>query len=321
MRIADISIDCNIFLAPMAGITDMPFRTLCRENGCGLVYTEMVSAKGLFYKDKSTSLLTATTPEEQPAAIQIFGSEPEIMAEAVGLLKDNPAVIIDINMGCPTPKITSNGDGSSLMRDPALAARIIRAVVGATKRPVTVKIRKGWDDSSINAVEFAKMAEASGAAAIAVHGRTRQQFFKGKVDLGIIGEVKRAVSIPVIGNGDIYTPEDAARMFDETGCDAVMIGRGALGNPWIFKRVKHFLQTGEILPQPIITEKINMVRRHLDMMLALKGERSGLLEMRKHTAWYIKGIKNSAAVRDTIFRLENKEEVLEVLKTLKDNAG
>ena len=305
----------------MAGITDMPFRILCRENGCGLVYTEMVSAKGLFYRDKSTSLLTATTPEEQPAAVQIFGSEPEIMAEAIELLKDNPAVIIDINMGCPTPKITSNGDGSSLMRDPALAERIIRAVVGATKRPVTVKIRKGWDDSSINAVEFAKMAEASGAAAIAVHGRTRQQFFKGKADLGIISKVKSAISIPVIGNGDIYTPEDAARMFDETGCDAVMIGRGALGNPWIFKRVKNFLQTGEILPEPTITEKINMVRRHMDMLLALKGERSGLLEMRKHTAWYIKGIKNSAAVRDTIFRLENKEEVLRVLKTLEDNVG
>jgi tRNA-dihydrouridine synthase B len=314
MKIGSLTPDNNIFLAPMAGITDMSFRILCREQGCGLVYTEMISAKGMFYNDEKTGKLADLSDTELPAAIQIFGSEPDIMAHAAEKLNGSPAAVLDINMGCPTPKITKNGDGSALMLKPELAGEVIKAVVSASVKPVTVKIRKGWDDEHVNAVEFAVMAEKCGASAVAVHGRTREQIYSGKADWDIIRDVKKAVSIPVIGNGDIWTPGDAARMLEYTGCDAVMVGRGAQGNPWVFKRIIHFLRTGQLLPEPDIEEKKAMMLRHLDMMVAYKGENTGVREMRKHVAWYVKGCRNSSRFRDQAFRATSYEEMAELIR-------
>ncbi|MCX7843409.1 MAG: tRNA dihydrouridine synthase DusB [Clostridia bacterium] len=316
MKIGNVTLENNIFLAPMAGVTDMPFRILCKEQGCGLVYTEMVSAKGMHYNDEKSFKLTEIAKEEKPAAVQIFGSDPDIMAGIAEKLNNSDASIIDINMGCPTPKITKNGEGSALMKKPELIAKIIKSVAKASVKPVTVKIRKGWDESSVNAVEIAKIAEENGAKAIAVHGRTREQFYSGKADWSIIRKVKEAVSIPVIGNGDVAKPQDAERLLDETGCDAVMIGRGAQGNPWIFRRALHYLGTGEMLPEPSPEEKINTVIRHMNMLVELKGEHTGICEMRKHVAWYIKGMKNAAAARDTIFKLNSADEIIRTLKEL-----
>jgi tRNA-dihydrouridine synthase B len=313
MKIGNVELQNNVFLAPMAGITDMPFRILCKEQECGLVYTEMVSAKGMHYNDERSFKLTEIDENEKPASVQIFGSDPDIMAGITEKMNDSDASIIDINMGCPTPKITKNGEGSAMMLNPELAGRIIKAVVNASVKPVTVKFRKGWNDENVNAVEFAKIAEANGASAVAVHGRTREQFYSGKADWDIIKKVKESVSVPVIGNGDVFSPEDAKRLLEHTGCDAVMVGRGAQGNPWLFKKIVHFLKTGHHIPEPTADEKINTIIRHMKMLVDLKGEHTGVCEMRKHIAWYIKGMRNSSYIKEKVFRIEAKEEIIELL--------
>lgn len=314
MRIGNVKLQNNVFLAPMAGVTDMPFRVLCKEQGCGFVYTEMVSAKGMHYNDQKSFKLTELAEEEKPAGVQIFGSDPHIMAGIAEKLNNSDASILDINMGCPTPKITKNGEGSALMLRPELIAQIVREVSRASSKPVTLKIRKGWDDGHVNAVEVAKIAEENGAKAVAVHGRTREQFYSGKADWEIIKKVKEAVTIPVIGNGDIVKPEDAKRMLDMTNCDAVMIGRGAQGNPWLFRNIVYWFETGKQHPEPTPEEKIDTVIRHMDMLIRLKGERTGVCEMRSHIAWYVKGMKNAAQARDKIFKLNERNAIMEVLR-------
>ncbi|MDF2522587.1 MAG: tRNA dihydrouridine synthase DusB [Clostridiales bacterium] len=314
MKIGNVQLDNNVFLAPMAGVTDKPFRVLCKEKGCGLVVTEMVSAKGMHYNDERSSKLTEVDEAEKPVSVQIFGSDPGLMAGIAEKMNASDASIIDINMGCPTPKITKNGEGSALMLRPELVAEIVRAVSRASQKPVTVKIRKGWDDTHVNAVEIARIAQENGAKAVAVHGRTREQFYSGKADWNIIRKVKESVEIPVIGNGDIIKPQDALDMLHQTGCDAVMIGRGAQGNPWIFEQTLHYLKTGEIMPAPSADEKIDTIIRHMKMLISLKGDHIGICEMRKHIAWYIKGMRNSTFVKEKVFRLDNKEEIIDLLK-------
>ncbi len=315
MKIGNVELKNNIFLAPMAGVTDMPFRILCKEQECGLVYTEMVSAKGMHYDDDKSNKLTLMHEIEKPGAVQIFGSDPTIMAEVTEKLNASDAAIIDINMGCPAPKITKNGEGSALMKNPQLIAEIIRAVAAASQKPVTVKIRKGWDESLINAVEIARIAEENGASAVAVHGRTREQYYSGKADWDIIRRVKEAVSIPVIGNGDVTGPKEARKLLEETKCDAIMVGRGAQGNPWIFKKIVRFLEDGTIVPDPSPEEKIDTIIRHMNMLIELKGERTGILEMRSHIAWYIKGMRDAAYTKQKIFQMTDKEEIISLLKS------
>ncbi len=314
MKIGNVELSNRIFLAPMAGVTDMPFRLLCKEQGCGLVYTEMVSAKGMHYEDEKSTKLTLLDENEKPGAVQIFGSEPDIMAGVTEKLNASDASIIDINMGCPAPKITKNGEGSALMKKPEQVERVIRAVVKASMKPVTVKIRKGWDESSVNAVEIAKIAEASGASAVTVHGRTREQYYSGKADWNIIRKVKEAVSIPVIGNGDVVGPREAKRLFEETGCDAIMIGRGAQGNPWIFKAVIKYLEEGVLVNEPTAQEKISTIIRHMNMLIEHKGERTGILEMRSHIAWYIKGMRDAAYTKQKIFKMTDRDEIISLLQ-------
>lgn len=318
MQIGNVTLKNNVFLAPMAGVTDTAFRLICKSFGCGFLYTEMVSAKGIFYNSKNTKSLMEIDPKEKPIAIQIFGSDPKIMAYAAAKAEESGADIIDINMGCPTPKIVNNGDGSALMKDPILAGKIIDSVVKQVQVPVTVKIRKGWDRNSINAVEIGRIAQEQGAAAIAVHGRTREEFYSGKADWDIIRQVKEALSIPVIGNGDIYSPQDAERMINETDCDAVLIGRGARGNPWIFKRTVEYLESGRIILEPTPKEKIELLLYHLDMEIQNKGEDIGIREMRKHASWYLKGLPGSSHVKSQIFTMTKREEIKALLNSYLD---
>ena len=304
LRIGNTILENNVILAPMAGVTDLPFRLLCREQGAGCVVTEMVSAKAILYNNRNTKELMQIHPQERPAAIQLFGSDPDIMAQIAARIEDGPYDFIDVNMGCPVPKVVNNGEGSAPMKNPKQAEKVLSAMVKAVKKPVTVKFRKGFNDTSVNAVEFAKMAEGSGVAAVAVHGRTREQYYSGKADWDIIRQVKEAVKIPVIGNGDIFTPQDAGRMMEETGCDGIMVARGAKGNPWIFRRINHYLDTGEILPGPSIEEIQAMILRHGHMLAAYKGEQTAMREMRGHVAWYTKGMPHSAALRNEINQVE-----------------
>lgn len=315
MKIGNLNLDNRVFLSPMAGVTDLPFRLICKEQDCGMLYTEMVNAKALCYDDQNTKKMLKIEEEEHPVAIQIFGSDPEYMGGAAKILNSYPNEILDINMGCPAPKVVKNGDGSALLKNPELAAKVLKAVVGKSEKPVTLKIRKGWDDTCINAVEIAKIAEDCGISAIAIHGRTREQYYSGKADWDIIRQVKENVSIPVIGNGDVFEVEDAINMLNQTNCDAIMIGRGAQGNPWIFKRINHYMQTGEILPEPTLEEKINTAKKHLKLAVEEHGEYVAVREMRKHIAWYLKGLRNSARVRDEINKIESYEEVVNKLES------
>lgn len=314
MKIGNLELENNVFLAPMAGVTDLPFRILCKEMGCGLVYSEMVSAKGILYDNKNTTELLEIDPKERPVAVQLFGSDPEILGAMAKKIEQYPIDIIDVNMGCPAPKIVKNGEGSCLMKTPELVGRIVKSLVESQSKPVTIKFRKGFDDDHVNAVEIAKIAEANGASAVAVHGRTREQYYSGKADWDIIKQVKEAVNIPVIGNGDVFTPQDAKNLLEYTGCDAIMVGRGAQGNPWIFKRILHYLQIGELLPEPTAEERVEKALRHAQMLIDYKGEYIGVREMRKHMAWYMKGMPGAAELRGKLNYAENRAELEALLR-------
>lgn len=308
LRIGNVDLENNLILAPMAGVTDLPFRMLCKEQGCGLLYTEMVSAKAILYKNRNTRELLEVRQEERPIAVQLFGSDPEIVSDMAHQIEDGPYDIIDLNMGCPVPKVVNNGEGSALMKSPRLVGELLTALTRKVKKPVTVKIRKGFDENDINAVEIARIAESCGVAAVAVHGRTRAQFYSGKADWDIIRQVKEAVKIPVIGNGDIFTPKDAKQMLEETGCDGLMIARGAKGNPWIFRQINHYLNTGELLPPPGREEIRDMLLRHGELQVEYKGEYLGVREMRKHVAWYTVGLPHSSALRNEVNQVERYED-------------
>ncbi len=307
MKIGNVEILNNVFLGPMAGVTDVTFRQICREYGCGVTCSEMVSAKGLYYNDKKTASLMLMGKDEIPGAVQIFGSDAKIMAEVAPRIEALGVSFIDINMGCPTPKIVNNGDGSALAKNPKLAGEVMKAVSSAVSIPVTVKIRKGWDIE--NAVEMAKVLEYNGAAAIAVHGRTREQFYSGKADWETIKKVKESVSIPVIGNGDIFSAQDALDMMNFTGCDGVMVARGAQGNPFIFRQIVELIKNGEITYYPDNIERLQEAWRHTKMLVEQKGESRGIKEARKHIAWYIKGMKDSAAMKNRVFQATTLEEI------------
>lgn len=313
MKIGNIEFKNNIFLAPMAGVADLTFREICEDYGCGAVYSEMVSAKGLYYNDKKTEKLLQRGNIKIPYFVQIFGSEPDIISK-VSKRAASYGDILDINMGCPTPKIVNNGDGSALLKNPDLAFKVAEAAVKNAKVPVTVKIRTGWDDESINAVEIATGLENCGVSAIAIHGRTRMQFYSGTADWDIIKEVKSAVKIPVIGNGDVSKPEDAHDLFSKTGCDAIMVGRGCQGNPFIFKQINEFLKDGIVSFKPTPTDIISQSLEHVKSLVLLHGESVGIKEARKHIAWYIKGLKNSSALKSKIFKMNTLSEISSALE-------
>ncbi len=308
IQIGNVCLKNNIFLAPMAGITDLPFRILCKEKGAGLVYTEMISSKGMFYDDQKTKKLMTIEKQERPVAIQIFGADPEIMGQMAKKISKQ-ADIIDINLGCPAPKVTKNGEGSKLLLDLPLIDDITKAVVKNAEVPVTVKMRKGWDEENIVAVEVAKIAEKNGVQAVTVHGRTREQYYTGKADWEIIKKVKEAVKIPVIGNGDVTNGETAKALFEQTGCDAIMIGRASNGNPWIFEQIITYLQTGKVLPMADVSSVKKMMQKHLNMLVDWKGEYTAIREMRKQIGWYIKGLPNAATIRKQINQIEDLEEL------------
>ena len=316
LKIGNVELENRYILGPMAGVTDLPFRLLCREQGAGLLCMEMVSAKAIMYNNRNTEQLLTIHPDERPVSLQLFGSDPKIMSEMAKRIEERPFAILDINMGCPVPKVVKNGEGSALMKEPKLVYEIVSAVVKAIGKPVTVKIRKGFDDDHVNAVEIARIIEEAGAAAVAVHGRTREQYYSGKADWDIIRQVKEAVSIPVIGNGDVTSPERAEELVRRTGCDGVMIARGAQGNPWIFSEMISFEETGVVPPRPGKEELKEMMLRHARLQLEYKGEYSGIREMRKHVAWYTKGIPGAARLREKINAVESLGELENLLTSL-----
>ena len=309
LKIGTVELENPYILAPMAGVTDLPFRLLCKEQGAGLLCMEMVSAKAIQYNNKNTKALLEIHPEELPVSLQLFGSDPDVISEIAKRIEELPFSILDINMGCPVPKIVKNGEGSALMKNPKLVYEIVRKTARAIQKPVTVKIRKGFDDTCINAVEIAKIIEDAGGKAVAVHGRTREQYYSGKADWDIIRQVKEAVSIPVIGNGDVVSGESAIAIQKETGCDGVMIGRGAQGNPWIFSELLEYEQTGKMPQRPSVEAIRKMMLRHAQLQMQYKGEYLGIREMRKHVSWYTSGLPNSAKLRDEINRVDNYEEL------------
>ena len=316
LKIGNVELENRYILGPMAGVTDLPFRLLCREQGAGLLCMEMVSAKAIMYNNRNTEQLLTIHPDERPVSLQLFGSDPKIMSEMAKRIEERPFAILDINMGCPVPKVVKNGEGSALMKDPKLVYEIVSSMVKAIEKPVTVKIRKGFDDDHVNAVEIARIIEEAGAAAVAVHGRTREQYYSGKADWDIIRQVKKAVSIPVIGNGDVTSPERAEELVRRTGCDGVMIARGAQGNPWIFSEMITYEETGIVPPRPGKEELKEMMLRHARLQLEYKGEYSGIREMRKHVAWYTKGIPGAARLREKINAVESLGELENLLTSL-----
>lgn len=316
LQIGNVTLENSYILGPMAGVTDLPFRLLCKEQGAGLLCTEMVSAKAILYNNKNTESLLEIHPDEFPVSLQLFGSDPKIVSEMAKRIEERPFSILDINMGCPVPKVVRNGEGSALMKDPKLVYELVSAVVKAIEKPVTVKIRKGFDDDHVNAVEIAKIIEEAGAAAVAVHGRTREQYYSGKADWDIIRQVKEAVNIPVIGNGDVTSGEKAIQMREYTGCDGVMIARGAQGNPWIFSELIAYEETGSLPPRPSIDEIRETMLRHARLQLEYKGDFCGIREMRKHVAWYTKGLHGAARLRDKVNEVESYEELEKILTVL-----